>query len=270
MKMFVFEGTPEEISAVARSMLPATTSDVALSLEVQQDEARFQSSERPTKFVTVEFARRVLGRRPVLSKPLKRVLRALNDAYPGWMLLSELHSAANYTPAQFAGLMGAFGRRMAHTEGYDKDAHFFEIRWNDDEDAWEYRLPVTVGAVLNPPQRSEMKSLSLIELKNLASNPGPKRHLAFDELARRYRGDPSIWTPDPSDPPAGCRRAPNVTEAESAHLKWSLKFNDGSDPELALEQEKRLEELDRQLAQNPDSIELEYFKAIGQELRRQE
>lgn len=112
-----------------------------------------------------------------------------------------------------------------------------------------------------------MNSFSLIELKNLASNPGPKRHLAFDDLARRYRDDPSIWTPDPSDPPAGCPRAPNVTEAEWAHLKWSLKFNDGSDAELALEQEKRLEELNRQLAQDPDSIERQYYEAIGQEPR---
>lgn len=146
MKMFVFEGTPEEISAVARSMLPATTSDVALSLEVQ-DGVRSQSADQPTKFVTEEFARRVLGRRPVLSKPFKRVLMALNEAYPGWMLLSKLHSAADYTPAQFAGLMGAFGRRMSHTDGYDKDAHFFAFRWNEEHDAWEYRLPDSVRAV---------------------------------------------------------------------------------------------------------------------------
>lgn len=149
MKMFVFEGTPEEISAVARSILPATTGDVGVSLEVQ-DGARAQSSDQPTRFVTVEFARRVLGRRPVLSKPLKRVLKALNEAYPEWILLSGLHSAARYTPAQFAGLMGAFGRRMSHTDGYDKDAHFFDFRWNDDEEAWEYRLPETVREVLNP------------------------------------------------------------------------------------------------------------------------
>ena len=149
MKMFVFEGTAEEISMVARSMLPATIGDVSLSLEVQ-DGTRTQSSDQPTKFVTVEFARRVLGRRPVLSKPLKRVLKTLNEAHPEWTLVNDLHSAARYTPAQFAGLMGAFGRRMSHTEGYDKDAHFFDFRWNDENDAWEYRLPDAVREVLNP------------------------------------------------------------------------------------------------------------------------
>ena len=149
MKMYVFEGTPEEISTVARSMLPATTGDVALSLEVQ-DGAHTQSSDQPTTFVTEEFACRVLGRRPALSKPLKRVLRALNEVYPEWMLLSDLHSAARYTPAQFAGLMGAFGRRMSHTDGYNRDAHFFDIRWNDEKDTSEYRLPDAVREALNP------------------------------------------------------------------------------------------------------------------------
>ena len=124
-----------------------------------------------------------------------RVLKALNNAYPEWMLLSDLHSAAGYKPAQFAGLMGAFGRRMSHTDGYDRDAHFFEYRWNNDEDAWEYRLPESVREVLNPLQRSDMKALSPSKLKNHALTPGPTQYLAFDELARRIRENPSSWNP---------------------------------------------------------------------------
>ena len=270
--MFVFEGTPEEISAVARSMLPATTGDVALSLEVQQDEARSQSSERPTKFATVEFARRVLGRRPVLSKPFKRVLKALNEAYPEWTLLSDLHSAAHYTPAQFAGLMGAFGRRMSHTDGYDKDAHFFEFRWNDDEDAWEYRLPVTVREVLNPLQRPDMKSLPPSELNNLALTPGPKQHLVFGELARRIRENPSSWNPEKGPwvwNHLDSTPAPNAVAAEWAFLDWARQLNDGKNPELEKEQETRLEELERHLEQDPDShaISGKFHDAIGRKVR---
>lgn len=116
-----------------------------------------------------------------------------------------------------------------------------------------------------------MKSLSLIRLKNLATQPGPKQYLVFDELARRYRDDPSTWIPDPSDPPTGCPRAPNVYEAEWVLLKWSQHLNDEENYELKREQDVRLGELERRLDQDPDSLEIrtKYFSAIGEELRRQ-
>lgn len=271
MKMFVFEGTPEEISAVARSILPVATGDLALSVELQ-DETRAQSAERPTRFVTVDFARRVLNRRPVLSKALKRVLKALNDAHPDWLLLTELHSAAEYTPAQYAGLMGAFGRRMSHTEGYDKDVHFFEFRWNDEEDAWEYRLPVAVRAVLNRLQRSDVESISPSDLKSLAVDRGPNQHLAFDELARRIREDPSSWNPkrgpwtwDHLD----ITSAPSAVAAEWAFLAWSQQLNEEESPEFEREQGARLEELERQLEQDPHSREIsrKLHSAIGKQVR---
>ena len=41
-----------------------------------------------------------------------------------------------------------------------------------------------------------MKTKSDIELKKIASRNGPKQYLAFDELARRIREDPSIWNPE--------------------------------------------------------------------------
>ena len=68
------------------------------------------------------------------------------------MLLSDLHRVSGYKPQQFAGLMGAFGRRMSHTEGYDGAAHFFDYQWNEDQEAWEYSLPETVYQALNPTE----------------------------------------------------------------------------------------------------------------------
>ena len=44
--------------------------------------------------------------------------------------------------------MGAFGRRVANTEGYDSDLLFFESRWNENEETWDYRLPDTVREAL--------------------------------------------------------------------------------------------------------------------------
>jgi hypothetical protein len=44
--------------------------------------------------------------------------------------------------------MGAFGRRMSHTDNYEQGAYFFDFRWNHETDAWDYRLPETVREAL--------------------------------------------------------------------------------------------------------------------------
>ena len=157
MKMAVFEGTVEEIRDVARTVFPMSTgltlveiSEEASADEDLQSKIWSQNAEQPKKFVTGTFARRVLTRQPALSEPFKAVLRALHGAYPNWVLLSDLQHVASYTPQQFAGLMGAFGKRMSHTDNYDEDAHFFDFRWNDEKEEYEYRLPDTVCEVLNP------------------------------------------------------------------------------------------------------------------------
>ena len=112
-------------------------------------------SSKPTEnepmFVTTRFARRALTRRR-LSGPMRQVPKALYTAHPKWLPLPELHQTAGYSPPQFAGLMGASGRRLANTEVYDSDAHFFEFRWNDGEDTWDYRLPDTVREALTLEQ----------------------------------------------------------------------------------------------------------------------
>ena len=117
-----------------------------------------------------------------------------------------------------------------------------------------------------------MRSLPDLELKKLATRSGPKQHLAFDELARRIRDNPSSWSPE-EGPWAWNRlditRAPNAIEAEWAFLKWSQQLNDGKDPALEQKQAARLDELKSPLDQDPDSLETKYCNAIGDELRRQ-
>ena len=117
-----------------------------------------------------------------------------------------------------------------------------------------------------------MKSLSDIEVKKLATRPGSEQYLAFDELARRVRDNPSSWN-QPERPwvwnALDCTRAPNVSEMEWAFLKWSQHLSNGEKYELNQEQDARLDELERHLDQDPDSLEIKYFNAIGEELRRQ-
>ena len=52
-------------------------------------------------------------------------------------------------------------------------------------------------------------------------------------------------------------------------LKWSRFLNEGKDPGLAQKQQARIDELERRLDQDPDSLENKYFNAVGAELRKQ-
>ena len=119
----------------------------------------------------------------------------------------------------------------------------------------------------------DMKSLLAPELKKLATSSGPEQYLAFDELARRIRDNPSSWSP--KDPKKWCwspidiTRAPNAIEEEWAFLKWSQTLNDGKNPKLEQEQEARLAKLEVHLARDPNSLETKFFNHIGAELRRQ-
>ena len=117
-----------------------------------------------------------------------------------------------------------------------------------------------------------MRSLPDAELKSLATTPGPRQYLAFDEMARRMRENPWGWTHQ-EEPwvwsAFDCTRRPNAREMEWAFLKWSQRLNDGK-PELEREQEVRIEELERHLNQDPDSLEVKYHNAIGEEMRRRE
>ena len=117
-----------------------------------------------------------------------------------------------------------------------------------------------------------MKSLPDLELKSLATKLGSDQHLAFDELARRIRDDPSSWTSQEGPIEWGSldiTRGPNVIEAEWTFLQWSRLLNEGKDPELKQRQQARIRELEGHLDQDPDSLANKYFNAVGDELRKQ-
>ena len=94
---------------------------------------------------------------------------------------------------------------------------------------------------------TDTKSLTNAELKSLATTPARKQYLAFDEMARRIRDNPSGWTQQ--DEPwawsaVDCTRGPNAREMEWAFLKWSQRLND-VEPALDQEQEMRIERAGR-------------------------
>ena len=144
------EGTTAEISDVLRA-LPEGARLHTVAVELTNAEAqattRSEATEPESRFVTTRFARRVLTRLP-LSTHMKNVLRELYEAHPDWLSQATLRDAAGYKPSQYAGMMGAFGRRIANTEGYDSETRFFEWEWDDVEKTWYYRLPDTVREAL--------------------------------------------------------------------------------------------------------------------------
>ena len=149
MKM-TFEGSPEEIAKIVRAIqldasnfVSASASEKPLVSTTDESGDSDTDPNGPTKFVTTEFARRMLSRRR-LSEKQKIVFKTLADAHPDWVSRDELCIATDYDAHGLAGLMGALGRRASHTDGYDPDAWLFDMKWNEEARAWDYRLPDTV------------------------------------------------------------------------------------------------------------------------------
>jgi hypothetical protein len=123
------EGTPEEVAALLRSMAPSGVG---------------QSSDShptvPVNQLTEDVAFRALKRRP-LSDEQATLLSLLRRNHPNWTSAKDLQKATKYNPNQLAGLLGAFGKRVASTEGHRSGTYFFEVKWDYDKDCYIYRLP---------------------------------------------------------------------------------------------------------------------------------
>ncbi len=142
---FQFVGSPEELAemfAILSRSVPNSQKVDPLKPNANA-KVEVRSNEEPSDFVTSEFAKDVLTRLP-LSKPMKSVIAKLTEANPAWVKTAELLKVSGYTTPQFAGLMGAFGRRMANTKNFEATAHFFDYRFDEGTGTWEYRLPPSV------------------------------------------------------------------------------------------------------------------------------
>jgi predicted transcriptional regulator with HTH domain len=129
----VYEGTPEELAALRR-LLDASTPLARLSEP---------SSDGERLFVSPDVARSVLTRLP-LSREQRAVVQFLYEQYPKWVWATDLQKKIGYNPSRFAGLMGAFGRRLTHTPGYVSSTWLFDTEWNAEKGCNRYRLPSSV------------------------------------------------------------------------------------------------------------------------------
>lgn len=125
-----------------------TAGEIAELLQrINVDSPGARSPEPPSTagrhYVSEEVAFRAL-KRLSLSIPQGVVLAKLKANYPAWTLAKDLETATGYNRNQLAGLFGAFGKRLAGTDGYLRDTWLFDVEWNYDADCYQYRLPPTV------------------------------------------------------------------------------------------------------------------------------
>ena len=142
MKMTIFEGTPAELLEIHRSL----SEQANTTLQGSQSGAGV--ADGPVQadahgWASTETAYLALTRIP-LSKEQRRVLVTIYKAHPDWVLATTLQNAVGYSASQFAGLMGAFGRRFTHTDGFEDGQWFFDQIWNYDEGCVQYRFPDSV------------------------------------------------------------------------------------------------------------------------------
>jgi hypothetical protein len=163
MKVTIIEGTPDEIAkalphlstvnpVTTTTMQPGAENEAVAMADHEAGHRKETDSPAETKasvdeveYVTTELARSVLTRR-ALSKEQVLVLETLYKAHPRTVLATELMKTVGYTRAQFSGLMGAFGRRISHTNGYEAQdgASFFDQEWDNNTGCNRYGLPDSV------------------------------------------------------------------------------------------------------------------------------
>lgn len=138
---YEFEGSPEELLALKRQL--ESSDDKAMRVGA----AGPSEDEHDPEYVSEKVAHLVIVRRP-LSREQRILLTTLYEAGKKWTPASELQDQLNYNTSKFAGLMGAFGRRLAYTRGVGRYESFFEQRWDDAAGCNFYRLPPSVRAAL--------------------------------------------------------------------------------------------------------------------------
>lgn len=135
----VIEGSPEELAQYEACGKAHGTSD--------QSVKSAETENVDWEFVSADVAFRALTRIK-LGTRTKTVIRRVYLGGDKWTSAAALQKEISYTPAQFAGLMGAFGRRLVNTAGYVLNSAFWEYEWDDQQSCYLYRLPAPVRAAV--------------------------------------------------------------------------------------------------------------------------
>jgi len=147
MKLWRFEGTTEEFNSVSEALIGTHTQGNE-QIEIAEPAPTVSEANR---FATVQEAFEILSRRE-LSKNMEEVLRALYEAGTTRLTSDALKGINGHDSNQFRGLMGAFGRRSAHT--LPAGVRFWDYHWDQSQGQYLWTLPESV--------REAMKQLKLV------------------------------------------------------------------------------------------------------------
>lgn len=143
MRMIVYEGSPAEIAELQRL---SAMENVPAPLEgAGATDAGVAGNETAggKPVVSTEIAYRALTRIP-LSEGQRAVVVAIYRAHPNWIWADQLQEITGYSTSQFAGLMGAFGRRLTNTPGYVDYTWILDQEWDPAKGCVRYRFPEAV------------------------------------------------------------------------------------------------------------------------------
>jgi hypothetical protein len=148
----LFEGTTEEFIEVAPSLGLNRESEVEALNTVSEIPTTTDDSE--VVYLTTDQVKAVLTRRP-LDWAMKLMLRKLYEAGDQRVKSEELREELGFSAPQFRGMMGAFGRRKANTEGIPGNARLFDEEWDFKAHQKTWSLP--------PATRKALEDLNLDE-----------------------------------------------------------------------------------------------------------
>lgn len=137
------EGTAEEVAKLL-ALMPSRTSNLRSEAIVARKPATSVDGASP--FVSEDVALAVLTRRE-LGETHVKMLRKLDEAGEAWTTSPELQRALDLSTREFAGVLGAFGRRLANTPDSGSRS-FFDQYWDSENGYNLYRLPPSVRNAL--------------------------------------------------------------------------------------------------------------------------
>ena len=144
MKFMIFEGTPQEFTDVAPMMGLKPTDKPANNGKTEEIATQLST---PADDLTVEQVKAVLERRP-LAEPVKAMLKLLYEAGEKRISSDTLKEALGYNAHEFRGMLGAFGRRRANTEGIPEGVKLLDEHWDHELRQKTWSLPANARKAL--------------------------------------------------------------------------------------------------------------------------
>jgi hypothetical protein len=153
MKITVFEGSPTELAEAFPDFFRDSKkilSENSFSEAPKSPRAEINSiptSAESRVYVSKTIAQDFFRRRP-LNEKQRAVFTTVLSGHPAPVPSTILLEKTGYSSSQFAGLMGALGRRLANTDGFVNPMQIFILEWDHVKWCQTYRLPETVREAL--------------------------------------------------------------------------------------------------------------------------